>query len=323
MIDNTADSCNNCLKTIEGGYAMKRALTAFFLISVLLLSSCVREAAVPADTSSPSDSRRLHITAVIDEGAGFTTVDSDTMGGNLTDGLSYLDLKDVQLETEDGPIPLKTALANLQITVEEIFAFARLDARAGICREHYVTENGLTRFVYAYPEFDLYLTYDVFEAPDGSDYLINDICLAQPNSSVSFFYTDEKTGLPLDREEWGLRFVMENVTPGGISIECTQAEGVQIGTLTIEDFCIYSVSADTYLDTLPDSGSNANPNIPIPSNAQTQIDVDWSQIYGLLPEGNYELILAIRDIFDPAQVHPFMRDYADKQNYGIPFEIEG
>ena len=300
---------------------MKRALTVLFLISAMILGGCAREEANSTDAPSPSDARRLRITAVIEEGAGFTTIDSDT--SNLTDDLSYLDLKDVQLETEAGPVPLETALANQQISVEEIFAFARLDARAGICREHYVTENGLTRFVYAYPEFDLHLTYDVFEAPDGSDYLINDICLAQPNSSVSFFYTDEKTGLPLDREEWGLRFVMENVTPGGISIECTQAEGVQIGTLTIEDFCIYSVSADTYLDTLPDSGSNANPNIPIPSNAQTQIDVDWSQIYGLLPEGNYELILAIRDIFDPAQVHPFMRDYADKQNYGIPFEIEG
>ena len=300
---------------------MKRALTVLFLISAMILGGCAREEANSTDAPSPSDARRLRITAVIEEGAGFTTIDSDT--SNLTDDLSYLDLKDVQLETEAGPVPLETALANQQISVEEIFAFARLDARAGICREHYVTENGLTRFVYAYPEFDLHLTYDVFEAPDGSDHLINDICLAQPNSSVSFFYTDEKTGLPLDREEWGLRFVMENVTPGGISIECTQAEGVQIGTLTIEDFCIYSVSADTYLDTLPDSGSNANPNIPIPSNAQTQIDVDWSQIYGLLPEGNYELILAIRDIFDPAQVHPFMRDYADKQNYGIPFEIEG
>ncbi len=300
---------------------MKRALTVLFLISAMILGGCAREEANSTDAPSPSDARRLRITAVIEEGAGFTSIDSDT--SNLTDDLSYLDLKDVQLETEAGPVPLETALANQQISVEEIFAFARLDARAGICREHYVTENGLTRFVYAYPEFDLYLTYDVFEAPDGSDYLINDICLAQPNSSVSFFYTDEKTGLPLDREEWGLRFVVENVTPGGISMECTQAEGVQIGTLTIEDFCIYSVSADTYLDTLPDSGSNANPNIPIPSNAQTQIDVDWSQIYGLLPEGNYELILAIRDIFDPAQVHPFMRDYADKQNYGIPFEIEG
>ena len=300
---------------------MKRALTVLFLISAMILGGCAREEANSTDAPSPSDARRLRITAVIEEGAGFTTIDSDT--SNLPDDLSYLDLKDVQLETEAGPVPLETALANQQISVEEIFAFARLDARAGICREHYVTENGLTRFVYAYPEFDLHLTYDVFEAPDGSDHLINDICLAQPNSSVSFFYTDEKTGLPLDREEWGLRFVMENVTPGGISIECTQAEGVQIGTLTIEDFCIYSVSADTYLDTLPDSGSNANPNIPIPSNAQTQIDVDWSQIYGLLPEGNYELILAIRDIFDPAQVHPFMRDYADKQNYGIPFEIEG
>ncbi len=300
---------------------MKRALTAFFLIFSMLLSSCARDAEKPADVPSPSGGRRLRITAVIDEGAGFTTIPSDAL--NLTDDLSYLDLKDVQLETEDGSIALETALANQQITVEEIFAFARLDARAGICREHYVTMNGLTHFVYAYPEFDLYLTYDVFEAPDGSDHLINDICLAQPNSSVSFFYTDEKTGLPLDREEWGLRFVVENAIPGGISLECTQAEGVQIGTLTIVDYYIYCVDSDTYLDTLPNSVGIANPDIPIPANAQTQIDIDWSQTYGTLPEGEYELILAIRDVFDPAQVHPFMRDYADKQNYGIPFEIGG
>ena len=298
---------------------MKRTLTAFFLISAMLLSGCAREAAVSTDTSSPSDGRRLRITAVIDEGAGFTTIDSDAL--NLTDDLSYLDLKDVQLETDAGPVSLETALANQQIAVEEIFAFARLDARAGICREHYVTENGLTHFVYAYPEFDLSLTYDVFEAPDGSDHLINDICLAQPNSDVSFFYTDEKTGLPLDREEWGLRFVVEDTTPGGISMECTQAEGVQIGTLTIEDFYIYCVDSDWYLDTLPDSGGIANPDIPIPSNAQTQIDIDWSQIYGTLPEGEYELVLAIRDVFEPAQVHPLMRDYADKQNYRIPFTV--
>lgn len=298
---------------------MKRTLIALFLISAMLFSGCGRETSNSVDASSPSDSRRLRITAVIDEGAGFTTIDSDTL--NLTDDLSYLDLKDVHLETEAGPVPLETALANQQITVEEIFAFARLDARAGICREHYVTENGLTRFVYAYPEFDLYLTYDIFEAPDGSDHLINDVCLAQPNSDVSFFYTDKKTGLPLDREEWGLRFVVEDTTPGGISLECTQAEGVQIGTLSIVDYYIYCTDSDTYLDTLPDSGGIANPDIPIPSNAQTQIDIDWSQIYGSLPEGEYELVLAIRDVFDPAQVHPFMRDYADKQNYGIPFTV--
>ena len=298
---------------------MKRALTVLFLISAMILGGCAREEANSTDAPSPSDARRLRITAVIEEGAGFTTIDSDT--SNLTDDLSYLDLKDVQLETEAGPVPLETALANQQISVEEIFAFARLDARAGICREHYVTENGLTRFVYAYPEFDLHLTYDVFEAPDGSDHLINDICLAQPNSSVSFFYTDEKTGLPLDREEWGLRFVVDAVTSGGISFESTQAEGVQIGTLTIVDYYIYCTDSDTYLDTLPDSGGIASPDIPIPSNAQTQIDIDWSQIYGALPEGEYELVLAIRDVFDPAQVHPFMRDYADKQNYRIPFTV--
>ena len=128
---------------------MKRALTVLFLISAMILGGCAREEANSTDAPSPSDARRLRITAVIEEGAGFTTIDSDT--SNLTDDLSYLDLKDVQLETEAGPVPLETALANQQISVEEIFAFARLDARAGICREHYVTENGLTRFVYAYP----------------------------------------------------------------------------------------------------------------------------------------------------------------------------
>ena len=52
-----------------------------------------------------------------------------------------------------------------------------------------------------------------------------------------------------------------------------------------------------------------------------EIQLDWADIYGELPSGEYEIWLYIQDIFDESQVHPLMQDYHDMQIYPVEFSI--
>lgn len=312
---------------------MKRILILLTVLFALILTACTWDDPAVVTTAQPSaaaeapDSpppeRRLQITATVAEGLGFTTFPPEEIGGGLTENLSYLDLKDVCITLGDTVYPLEEALRDGLITVEEIFAYARLDARNKLCGERYETKNGLTHFTYCYPEFYVHLVYDVFQAPDGTSHLISDISIYQPGSNIGFFYVDDETGIPLNREDWGLSFEVVDATPTGITINCTQSGGQQIGTLETEFYHIYTEDYQDSAPQLSDAGTaeERQPNFTIPSDTKSQFTVDWSQIYGELPSGNYIFSLYIQDVFDETQVHPLMKDFGTRQTYDITFVI--
>ena len=90
--------------------------------------------------------------------------------------------------------------------------------------------------------YDLRLTYDVFNSPNGKSYPISQMLLFRTAENYiiipSCQFVDPETGPFLNREDWGLTFELSNVTSHGATVTCTQSGGQQIGQLKINGYYI-------------------------------------------------------------------------------------
>lgn len=227
------------------------------------------------------------------------------------------------LEVNGTVMPLGDALERELITQEEIACFARLDARNGYCVESHETRNGLTHFTYQYPEFNLRVVYDVYVTPDGGQDLINQIIVfpAHENEALGAYlnFHDPVTGLRTDLEDWGIIFTVEDVSPTGITVQCQQSGGQQIGQLCVDWY--FLLNTEGFLPELENPGYSPTCDIPLNMNGQTSFTLDWADIYGELPSGTYQLTLNVKDHFDPTNVHPLMQDFHDWQAYDLDFAV--
>lgn len=301
--------------------------TAEWNVAEASVSSNTMEVTSPYETSQVpteepkvmvSDERLLRIDLIVDEDAQFTNIMPEQLGGNFDNKITYLDVRNVSIEIDGTSYHLEDAIRDGHISVEKIFAYARLDARNGFCIEKTRTHNGLTHFVYQYPQFDLQLTYDVYVTPDGKEHLINELYVCKNAYSLSTSYK------PLDLEDWGVHFTVLDATPNALTLECNQSGGQQIGDLVIEYY--YIENSETGIAVSPlkriTNTESYQPKSAIPRNAISVITIDWTDIYGDLPEGSYLMRLRIVDKFTPEQVHPLMQDFYDLQGYDIPFIIQ-
>lgn len=300
------------------------------LIATILLSGCqvpVSEHNSPTESPS-SPERQLCFSATPDPDAGFRLVNTEDMNGCFSHGLTYLNLKDVTIEWNDESISLENALANAYITEEEILCYARLDARNGFCSESVISTHGLTHFTFHYPEVDLRVIYDVFEAPDGRQHLISDIGIYCPGEAprTYFDFTDNKTGLLIGRENWGLSFEVVEATPTTVTLKCTQSQGQQIGELRTDFYNLYNSESnfETMVPVLNgvEYLSQFQPAVTIPADTEFIFTLDWEDTFGVLAAGTYGLDLYIIDVYDESEVHPLMENFYDRQNYWIEFTIE-
>ena len=268
--------------------------------------------------------RRLSIGAITDESAGFTTIKPDELGGNFEEDIVYVSLSDVNITINREECPLEEAIRKGLITVEEIFAYARIDARNGICTEKYITDHSLTTFLYRYPEVDLYITYDVFNSPNGKQHLINDLLICRVGADVGTFYKDEETGESISREDWGIQFEVVKTTSTNLVLKVGQSEGQQIGELYLERYGIYRTE-NRYESIEKLDGTKMAvtiaPSIQLQKNNAKDVFIDWEDEYGVLPSGNYTMFIYVQDIFDAASVHPLMDDFSDNQIYWIEFSV--
>ena len=251
----------------------------------------------PTETE-PASMGHLRLSVSFDEDADYVKFTYDELGGNFNDGLSYdYDIMGVTIEINGQSMPLEDALRDGFITEEEIFCNARLDAREGFCEETYESLNGLTNFTFAYPDYNLRLLYDIYESPNGEQRLISEMVIYEKNVILlpCHLFVDEETGDIYDREDWGLNFEITEVSPTGMTIRCTHSGGQQIGQLEIVDY----LKADDV----------------------TEFTFDWSEPYGQVSSGEYELVLWIKDIYDESQKHPLMRNFYDTQIYTVRFTV--
>lgn len=233
----------------------------------------------------------------------------EELGNNFNQGMSYWGVTDVSISLSNGSERLEDALKNGNITEEEIFFRARQDARDGHCQETFETQHGVTFYNYHYPDYDLWLVYDVFHSPNGKAYPVSQLIVFRTTPDYhlhpSCAFTDPETGAFVNREDWGLTFELSDITSHSATVTCTQSGGQQIGQLEVRCYTLH-----------PDTKGIINPpkfETEIAMDGTCQFSVDWSETYGDLPSGTYRLYLWVYDIYDESQLHPLMDDFQDWQ----------
>ena len=233
----------------------------------------------------------------------------EELGNNFNQGMSYCGVTDVSISLDSGDERLEDALKNGDITEEEIFFRARQDARDGRCQETFETQHGVTFYNYHYPDYDLWLVYDVFNSPNGKAYPVSQLIVFRTTPDYhlhpSCAFTDPETGAFVNREDWGLTFELSDITSHSATVTCTQSGGQQIGQLEVRCYTLH-----------PDTKGIINPpkfETEIAMDGTCQFSVDWSETYGDLPSGTYRLYLWVYDIYDESQLHPLMDDFQDWQ----------
>ena len=256
------------------------------------------------------------------------SADSFTLSGKLLDqnyDITCFGFSGIYYVSGSTRYSLSFALENGLIYPDEIVALAKMDAKNGVCTESYGSTNGFAQFIYEYSDLQLHVIYDVYETPDGNQYLIQDLGFYAPgkSASISHVYLNESAEYPepIDKEDWGLTFRVISADNSGITLSCTQADGQVIGTLCPEDYAIIS-GQNGWLSKLNTSEDVLNFSVnEIQCNTSTELTIDWSKSYGPLQSGSYTLKIWFLDKYTDDQVPPLCNNYYDSQSYYVEFEI--
>lgn len=133
-----------------------------------------------------------------------------------------------------------------------------------------------------------------------------------------YYVTDDGQLIPPPAPDWGVTFSVSNVTPTGMVLTCTQADGDYSGQL--------ATNIGYYLERQTDSGweivSKTNDEyvfqgagIEISRDSVHSWTIDWSNIYGELSPGTYKLNKPVMERKD----RQIIRVYC----YSIEFVIGG
>lgn len=310
-----------------------RILLVLLVIAAVLFSGFLgyrmgKPAESPEQEVLPEHSdKKLNISVVWDIDSPNIIFTPEDLNNNYTEDITYYGLSEVNIEIAGTTYPLEDAIRNGFVTVEEIIAWARTDTRNGVCKETYESEMGLNRFTYHYPTYKLEYIYDIYELPDGSQEKLEDfnIVANAKNYDVShsfpgLFEYDEHGRLhKKGYEDWGISFEVVDASPTTLTMRCTQSGGMQLGNLVTEYF--YMGQTEAYYKGLNLEYAEVRPEQALQMGGTTELVLDWSEAYGELPSDTYFIALYIEDIYDESEVHPLMKNYADRQLYYIDFTI--
>lgn len=300
---------------------MTAIVLCLVLLVAVLLAGCSAEA--PATTASQPEEKgqRLHITGTNTDD---TYRKSYTVPGTER-AVSVFHFDDAAIDVDGQPVLLQKALEEGLVVPEEIAAWARLDALDGFCEMKAESEKGLTTFTYFYTDqFTLKVVNDILESPDGKQHHIETVSIYAPNrttGSGGAYYG--KDGQPLAKEDWGLSFAVEDITPAGFTLVCTQSGGGhQVGALTLESFTLYCVDTESFVHKKDGAIGNAiEGNVVIEQDTTGRVTLDWSETIGELPSGKYAVTVTVLDDFDKETVHPLLVKYQYHQDHTVEFTI--
>lgn len=308
---------------------MKKWLLLLLAAAVLMLSACEKAPAQVQAANAVAEAipvQALNITAQPDE-ENCQRFTAQELSGNFSNGLNIKYLKNVEITVDGQSLPLEEALRHGKISEEEICFSARKDARNGFCKETVESVHGVASFTYEYPEYHLLLIHDVYETPDGRQHLINEMTVYSPKSSDGYtlhqegpyWHFQDDEGFIVDKEEWGLAFSAKDVSPTGLVLESTQADGQQTGQLVIFEYDIRD--GERPLDLLDSSAQLPSIELPVMLNGSGKYILDWTDVYGSLSAGEYTLSLGVADRFDEATVHPLIQNFTDHQWFDVSITI--
>ena len=305
---------------------MKKVLPIIIVALMLIICGC--------DLLEVESEQRLLISAVTDTESS-VTISEEQLNGNYDGTLKLWKVKDVSVALDGKSYPLETAIADGLITVEEIEAYARIDARNGFCEEITASGRGVSHFIYRYQGVcDLYFTHDVYETPDGSNPVMNYFAVSNNNDLDDTFYHGGSTlydileqNYPIDMEDWKLNFQITDVSTEGFTLHINQTshpnrqlDTQQIGQLKIIELEIFDLSdlTKSYAYPFQNKGNN------IVQGSTNSFKITFAEAEGFptqLPSGNYRTYLHIMDDFNEGDVHPLMQDYHQFQGYWVDLVI--
>lgn len=119
-------------------------------------------------------------------------------------------------------------------------------------------------------------------------------------------------------ETWGIQLSATNITSSGLTLVCNQSDGEPTGELLTGSYYILEEKLENQwvpVDMFPSENElewTAEAWI-IPMDEIVEWEVNWENLYGELPNGNYRIGKEIMDFRDSG-------DY-DKKNYYADFKI--
>lgn len=261
--------------------------------------------------------RQMLLLSAIESSESVQFLSKKELNGNFHHGLYYSNISNVVVELDGNCIPFEKALHDKLLTDDEIIFFARADAQNGFCEEMFDSIHGVSNYTYKYPELDILIINDIYETPAFGKQRISFMEISPSGTSRGPLcsFIDPDSGELIDKEDWGITFKTIDPTPTGITVECTQTGGQQLGELEMFWYLLFEENG-----LLPELDDCSYSSVIQPETT-TSLYLDWTAYYGVLPSGNYELLLNVRDIFNNSQVHPLMQDFHDWQQYTIDFTI--
>lgn len=268
-------------------------------------------------TVSLHGNQSLRMEAEAEDGAEHTAIFPAGSESDCRTELHYVDVCDVRVEVDGTVYYLEDAMREERISLEQIYAYSRIDARLGYCETFTKVRNGLTFLVFRYPEYELRFTYDYDSLPDGEHRLVNELYISKNRYDVNS--GDNR----VVQEDWGVTFEVREVNSSSITLRCTQSGGQQLGELTVDLFFIDSAREEASLPRLDGDTDidSYQPRTIISRDTVSEITLDWTDIYGELSPGDYLLSLRVTDAYDPADTHPVMSKFESRQSYTIPFVV--
>lgn len=268
---------------------------------------------------SLSGNQSLRMEAEVEDGAEHTVILPAGSASDCRTALHYVDVCDVRVEVDGTVYYLEDAMREERVSLEQIYAYSRIDARFGYCETFTKVRYGLSFLVFRYPEYELRFTYDYYSLPNGEHRLVNELYISKNRYDVN---SGDNRAV---QEDWGVTFEVREVNPSSITLRCTQSGGQQLGELVVDLFFIDSAQEEASIPRLDGNTDidSYQPKTIISRDAVSEITLDWTDIYGELPPGDYLMSLRVRDAYDPADTHPVMSKFESRQSYAIPFVISG
>lgn len=308
-----------------------------YCVLILMLLFCVNlagcagngaeETATVETTEETGPQQRLVLTLTRNENGGFVQATPQLEGKIGSGELLYSGLSAVAIELDGKSVDLIEAIQNDEITLEEILAYAKIDARNGLCEMKYQSKLGYAHYGYCYEGFEILSAYDVFEDADGEIYHVESMTIGTPGTYSGAVFGNpiiEKDGeeVFLGVEDWGLTFEIKESRPDGIVLNCIQSESQQNGELEVFSYSIYQLGEGGRRIMCPQKQSvrqEAMEPLRIQRNGTTELELCWLEKYEELAPGEYYLSLDIEDVYE--QESSMVRDFTKWRGYDIRFEI--
>lgn len=302
-----------CKKSLISCHKAPNLWAILLILMIGILSGC-QEKPETADNVREAQTGKLKLQ--VEAAQESLDFHASQLGEQYNGTICYDGVSNVCIVINGKVLPLEQAIQENVCSVEEITAWAQEDSRNGLCVEGQCTYNGLTKFTYTYPEYMLIVIHDVYETPDGNEYIINRFTVTLPKElkPSPIGYSDADTGEYLDLEDWGITFTPQSVTRSGITLETVQHDGQNFGALYLTDFYLVSEPQKALLEESQTYGLL----LPIVMDGTGELNLEWNTA---LSSGSYTLVVRLEEQYNKEYVPSLMRNYHDTQQYLIPIAI--